>query len=333
MALPIIAAGAKLATTLDVSGGSDCGPIHLPLLLARGQVDGPRIAILGGVHGDEYEGIASAASIWRDLDPTELRGSVVVVSVSNPPAFEAGTRVSPIDGLNLARTFPGRHDGSATERIAHVIGTHVIRGCDFLFDLHAAGQHYAMPLLAGAYAAQNPLGDRCETAALAFGAPVYWAHPDIAPGRSLTAAVEAGIPNMYVECGGGGRVRPRDFAAYRSGVRRVLAHLGALPASDAPSPAPRLRLRSSGDLDTWLEVSQAGILVERVALLDNVTLGQTLGEVLNERGEVLETLTAPSAGVVIMARRTARVRPGDGAYMIALRDDSTINHRTGEATS
>jgi predicted deacylase len=325
--------GAKLATTLEVPGGSDHGPIALPLLLARGQADGPRIAILGGVHGDEYEGITAAGSIWRELDPSMLRGTVVVVSVSNPPAFEAGTRVSPIDGLNLARTFPGSPDGSATERIAHVIGTQVIRTCDFLFDLHSAGQHYAMPLMAGAYAAQSPLGARCEAAALAFGAPVYWAHPDIAPGRSLTVAVEAGIPNMYVECGGGGRVRPRDFAAYRDGVMRVLAHLGALPAVDGPSPAPRLRLRSTGDLDTWLQVSRAGILVEKVALLDPVKHGQPLGEVLDERGEVLETLTAPSDGVVIMARRTARVRPGDGAYMLALPEDATTNQPPGEPTS
>jgi predicted deacylase len=329
--IPSIASGTKLATTLEVAGGADRGPIHLPVLLARGQADGPRIAILGGVHGDEYEGIASAATIWRELDPTELRGSVTVVSVANPPAFEAGTRGSPIDGLNLARTFPGDPAGSATERIAHMIGTHVIRSCDFLFDLHSAGQHYAMPLLAGAYAAHNPLGDRCASAALAFGAPVYWAHPDVAPGRSLTVAVEAGIPNMYVECGGGGRVRPRDFAAYRHGARRVLAHLGALPPCDA-SPAPRLRLRSSGDLDTWLPVSQAGILVEKIELLEEVTQGQTLGEVLNEHGEVLETLAAPSDGVVIMARRTARVRPGDGAYMIALPDQSPTHH-SGEAPS
>jgi predicted deacylase len=79
VSVPTVAAGEKLATTLEVSGGSDCGPIHLPLLLARGPVDGPRIGILGGVHGDEYEGIASAATIWRELDPAVLRGTLVVV--------------------------------------------------------------------------------------------------------------------------------------------------------------------------------------------------------------------------------------------------------------
>jgi predicted deacylase len=306
----------KQSTTLHVPAGRDADAIELPLLIARGVPDGPRVAILGGVHGDEYEGIAAASAIWHDLDPDALRGTVRIVSVSNPPAFEAGTRTSPIDGLNLARIFPGRKDGSATERIAHTLAESIIRTSDFLIDLHSAGQHYAMPLLAGAYAATDDLGARCEAAALAFGAPVYWAHPDIAPGRSLSVALEAGVPNLYVECGGGGRVRPSDLRAYREGVRRVLAHLGAL-SPEPPSPAPRLRLRSSGDTDTWLAVSKPGILVERVAPLDCVRAGQPLGQVFDERGNLLETLAAPTDGIVIMARRTARERPGDGGYLLA----------------
>jgi predicted deacylase len=311
---PDIEPGTRLETTLDVSGD-----IQLPLLLLRGVEDGPRVAVLGGVHGDEYEGVVAAASIWHDTDPAALRGSLVVVPIANPPAFEAGQRTSPLDGLNLARIFPGSSTGSETERIAHSLSESIIKPADFLFDLHSAGQHYAMPLLAGAYAADNDLGRRCEAAALAFGAPVYWAHPDVAAGRSLSVAVEAGIPNLYVECGGGGRVRPTDLLAYRTGVRRVLVHLGALSADCSESPPPPgLHLRSTGDVDTWLAVSRAGILVERVALLDRVRAGQTLGDVLDERGHLLERIAAPFDGVVIMARRTARVRPGDGAYLVAL---------------
>lgn len=326
-ALESMARGSKASTSLAVPGreGGDGGAISLPLLLVRGAADGTRVAILGGVHGDEYEGIAAAAAVWRDTDAAALRGDLAIVSVSNPPAFEAGTRVSSIDGLNLARTFPGRADGTATERIAHAIGTRVIKGAGFLMDLHSAGQHYAMPLLAGSYVGESDLGRRCEAAALAFGAPTYWAHPEVAPGRSLSVAMDEGIPNLYAECGGGGRVRPHEHAAYRDGVRRVLAHLGMLPADGvSPPPAPSLRLRGTGDLDTWIEVTRAGILKERVALLDRVTRGQVLGEVVDERGEVLQTIEAPWDGVVVMARRTARVRPGDGSYMIALPDDGGL---------
>jgi len=295
--------------------------VDLPLLLARGQADGPHVVVLGGVHGDEYEGVAAAAAVWRDLDVTALRGQVSVVSVANPPAFGAGTRASPIDGGNLARTFPGAPHGSITERIAHCLSESLIRRADLLIDLHSAGQHYAMPLLCGSYAAADDLGRRCQAAALAFGAPVYWAHPDVSPGRSLSVALDAGIPCVYAECGGGGRVRPTDLHAYRLGVRRVLAHVGALPPMD-PAPAPGVRLRSTGDVDTALAVHHAGILVERTSILTRVRQDEVLGEVVDERGEILETLRSPREGIVVMARRTARVRPGDGAYLVALPDDS-----------
>jgi predicted deacylase len=310
----------KEATSLVVPGGADARPLELAVLVARGHADGPHVVVLGGVHGDEYEGVTAAAAVWRDLDVSALRGQVSVVSVANPPAFAAGLRTSPVDGVNLARTFPGSPDGSITERIAYQLSEALIRRADLLIDLHSAGQHYAMPLLCGGYSAANDLGRRCRAAAMAFGAPVYWAHPDVSPGRSLSVALDAGVTCIYAECGGGGRVRPADLHAYRLGVRRVLAHLGALPPLD-PAPAPEVRLRSTGDVDTALAVTQAGVLVEHTSILSRVEQDEVLGEVLDERGEILETLRSPCRGIVVMARRTALVCPGDGAYLIALEDD------------
>jgi predicted deacylase len=290
---------------------------ELPVLLARGRQSGPRIVVLGGVHGDEYEGITGASAAWRDIDPAALSGSLLIVPVANPPAYQAGTRTSPADGMNLARSFPGRPDGALTERIAHILAS-VIRQSDFLIDLHSAGQHYAMPLLCGGYAGDDALGRRCEAAALAFGAPVYWAHPTVAPGRSLSVAIDAGIPCVYAECGGGGRVRPEDLMAYRRGVRRILVHVGALPdaAGDGP-PVPPLRLQSAGDTDRALSVTKDGIFMGRASLLERIQAGQPLGDVLDPFGQVLETVTADTDGLVVMVRRTARVRAGDGVYLLA----------------
>ncbi|MDQ3702197.1 MAG: M14 family metallopeptidase, partial [Chloroflexota bacterium] len=217
---PLPARGAKRETSLTVPGGAaDGGTLTVPLLLAQGVHAGPRVAVLGGIHGDEYEGIAAAGAVWRDLSPENLRGSVAVVPVCNPLAYAAGARSTPQDGQNLARVFPGRPDGSPTEGIAHALSEAVIRQCDFLIDLHGAGQHYAMPLLCGIYVGPDALGQRCAAAALAFGAPVFWGHPEVAPGRSLSVALDAGIPCLYAECGGGGRVRPQHLQDYRAGVQ------------------------------------------------------------------------------------------------------------------
>ncbi len=300
---------------LGVPAGSDCPAFDLPVVEVRGDRPGPHVVVLGGVHGDEYEGRAAAALLPRDLDSRLGRGSVSVVPSANLPACEAGTRTSPTDQLNLARTFPGRPDGTVTERIAHVLST-LIGQADLLIDLHSAGQHYAMPLLCGSYVAADDLGRRCESAALAFGAPIFWGHPEIASGRSLSVALEAGIPCLYAECGGGGRVRPGDLTAYREGVARTLAHLEML-ASANPSPPPGLRLRSDGNVDLALSASCSGILLEQVGILDRVRGGDILGIVVDDLGNPLEALRAPSNGIIIMARRTARVRAGDGVYLLA----------------
>jgi predicted deacylase len=311
------APGSKAEAVLPIPGGADGPPAEVPLLLVRGRRDGPLVTILGGVHGDEYEGPLAAGALWAELDPQALRGRVLVAPVAHPAAFEAGTRVAPGDGLNLARVFPGREGGTATERLAAALSEAVIRPADLLLDLHSAGQHYAMPLLCGSYSGSDPLGERCRTAALAFGAPVYWAHPTVAPGRSLSVALEAGIPCLYAECGGGGRVRSGDVQAYLEGVRRVLAQAEALPPDAAAPPPPPLCLESGGDTDQAVPVRQNGLLLSRVVLLQQVRRGEPLGEVRDTRGGVLETVVAPGAGRVVMARRTARVRAGDGAYLLA----------------
>jgi predicted deacylase len=178
-----------------------------------------------------------------------------------------------------------------------------------------------MPFLAGAYAADDAFGQRCAAAALAFGAPVFWAHPEIAPGRSLSVAVDSGVVNLYVECGGGGRVRRGHYDAYRLGVLRVLGACGLLRPLPPPPP-PVLRLRSTGDLDTWLTAEVAGLLLEEVGLLDRVSAGDVLGTIVDPGdGSVLQRLEAPFDGVVVMLRRTAHVDVGDGLCMIALPED------------
>src|SRR6185437_5340429 len=132
------------------------------------------------------------------LSPDALGGRVKVVPVSNPLAFAARSRTSPPDGGNLARVFPGRADGSVTERIAHLLTREVIEGADLLVDLHSAGARYEMPVFAG-FVSDAPMGARSGEATAAFGAPMVWEHLGSGPGRSMSAAGELGVASIYVE--------------------------------------------------------------------------------------------------------------------------------------
>ena len=292
----------------------DVGEATVVIRELAGSAAGATVALLGGVHGDELEGIAAVRAIVAHLsaDPPQWSGRILAVAVANPPAHEAGTRTSPIDEGNLARSFPGRADGTVTERIADVLAQRVIRNADLLIDLHSAGLNYAMPFFAGF---SDPTGG---PAAHAFGAPLLWAHDQLNPGRSLTTASSYGVPSIYVEGGGGGSLRRSELLGYRDGVLRVLGRLGMLAAADVPAGSgPQRILRGGdGDVDSSVSASVSGWCVTAVRAGDQVRRGDLVAEILDGDGLPAEEISAPHDGTVMMLRRRAEVEPGIGIVML-----------------
>lgn len=302
----------KSRTWLDVAARADGGVWRLPLLRAVGATPGPRLAVLGAVHGDEYDGPEVIHRVFESLDPAALRGEVVMVPVCNVPAYEACARVSPVDGANLARVFPGKPDGTLTERIAHALTERVIRGADALIDVHSGGLAYTIPTLVGYTHGDAPLHRANRALAEAFGAPVIWAHPaPIPPGRSLSAADALGVPSIYTEAPGGGRVTADTLATFVRGAFNVMRHLGMLDGAPVAEPAPR-RLIGDGNLDQVTASPCAGHFRADVTPLQHVSAGQRLGVVYNLLGESLADVRAMRDGVVILLRTMHRVNAGDG---------------------
>ena len=118
-------------------------------MVVNGIQSGPVFSVSGGVHGDEYEGPLAIMDLFRQLKVEDLNGTFVGLVVANVPAFEAGTRCSPLDGLNLARIFPGNEYGSITEKIAFWMGDCLIRHSDYYIDLHSSGSDMEMPQMCG----------------------------------------------------------------------------------------------------------------------------------------------------------------------------------------
>ncbi|MDE0506079.1 MAG: M14 family metallopeptidase, partial [Candidatus Poribacteria bacterium] len=133
-----IPSGEKRLDWLEVASRADGGTWRLPLLYVGGASDGPILVVTGAVHGDEYEGVEAIPRIYEKVEPDVLHGTLAMVPVCNMPAYEAGTRNSPIDGLNLARVFPGDAHGTITRRIAYWLTHKLIKHAGFFIDLHSA---------------------------------------------------------------------------------------------------------------------------------------------------------------------------------------------------
>ncbi|MBX7214075.1 MAG: succinylglutamate desuccinylase/aspartoacylase family protein [Thermoflexales bacterium] len=305
-------AGTKERAWLDVAPRAGGGLWRLPLLRVSGAAPGPRLAVLGAVHGDEYDGPEVIHHVFEQVDAGALRGELLMVPVCNVAAYEAAQRLNPIDGANLARVFPGRPNGTLTERFAHAITEHVIRGSAALIDLHSAGLAYNLPTLGGYTHSDSALHRANRALAEAFDAPILWAHPaPIPPGRSLSAADALGVPSMYTEAAGGGRVSAETLARFTQGVFNVLRHLGMLAGAPQRAGQP-LRLIGDGNLDRVIDAPCAGHFRAEVRLLDHVRAGQRLGAIYDLTGALLTPVHADAPGVVILLRAMHRVHAGDG---------------------
>src|ERR1700761_9163748 len=95
-----------------------------PAFELKGAHDGPRLSLIGGIHGCEYSSIAAVIKVMRGLNAEELHGSITAVPVVSMDSFTRRSPfVVPADGKNLNRSFPGDPDGTYTDRLAHDILT------------------------------------------------------------------------------------------------------------------------------------------------------------------------------------------------------------------
>ncbi len=154
------------------TNSSAYGTVGIPITAVK-QGKGPTILITGGVHGDEYEGPIALSKLARRLTPSMVQGRVLLVPALNLPAALAGTRLSPMDGLNLNRVFPGEANGSITAMIAHYVSTVLIPMADIVVDIHSGGMTLEyLPTILMHELEDADWNRRARAALMAFGAPI-----------------------------------------------------------------------------------------------------------------------------------------------------------------
>jgi predicted deacylase len=286
--------------------------VTVPIEVLVGAAARPRVVAVAGIHGDEAAGVLALLDFWQTCEPGDLAGTVVLVPVANPTAFAAHARRSPVDGLDLNRTFPGRPDGTVSERLAYRLLHEVIAGADFLFTLHSWFATGSVVEYVEYPAGSSPLAVRSREAGVAAGFRRLRASGWPA-GALVPAANALGIPGLEAEIGGRGSATAADRAAYVERFRRLLHHLGLLPQrpdEDGPRPAPEFYGRAH------LTAPASGILELTARLGDYVERDTCLARILDLHGAPLAELRAPHAGLVAGVREFASVNAGE--HVIAL---------------
>lgn len=293
------------------------GRIRIPITVLRNG-EGPTALLTGGNHGDEYEGPIALARLARALDPARIAGRVIVLPAMNLPALKAGTRLSPIDGGNLNRLFPGRPDGTATEKIADYVARVLLPMADIVLDIHSGGKTLNFLPFAGVHALPDPeQRARCEAAMDAFGAPYGVVMREVdAAGMFDTTAEAMGKTFVTTELGGAGGATARTVAIAHAGALNLLRHAGILPGAPEGGPVRRLDM---SDPDGFVVAEEDGLLEPCVDLGEAVRPGDLVARVhrVDRPGSAPVEHRARAAGLLLGRHWPGRIAAGDSLAVIA----------------
>ncbi len=283
----------------------------LPMAVLNGVEDGPRVFVTAAVHGDELNGIATCRGLLDVLDPTTLRGTVIVVPIVNVLGVQIGSRYLP-DRRDLNRAFPGSLHGSMAARIARLLLDEVIVGSDVGIDLHTAANHRTnVPQVRIDTSDEVALG-----LATGFGAP-FVLDAKLRPGSLREIAAHHAVPVLTYEGGGPARFDEPAIDVATRGALRVLARLGMIDDAPAPAHEAPMVLHAS----RWMRADRGGILHLDVGSGDHVKAGQAMWTTVSPLGEERAVAEADEEGHVIGATTLPLVQPGQAIVHVALPGD------------
>jgi predicted deacylase len=303
--------GTSASGWIDVPDGSDPGT-RIPVTVVNGARPGPVLALVAGTHGSEYTSILALQSLRRRLDPAHMSGAVILVHMASPPTFYGRRIYYGPDGKNLNRVYPGRSDGSQSERIALALTREVIERSTHLADLHCGdGNESLRPYSYWMLSGRKDIDEASREMLLAFGLDhiVVDRSRPTDPAKSTytsTTATLRGKPAITVEVGGQGLTDAPSVQAQEAGSLSLIAHLGIMEA-------PSLRVEHP----VWLEptevvrASKTGLWRPVVEKMQSVAESTLLGRVVDPFGEVLQEIRAPFAGEVLYVVATPPVSEGE----------------------
>jgi predicted deacylase len=304
--------------SIEVPAGMDAGT-QIPITTISGARRGPVLALIAGNHGYEYPPVLALQELRSRIDPARLSGTVIMVHVANMPSFLGRTvYFSPVDGKNLNRVYPGRQDGTVSERIAFAITTQVIEKADYVLDLHCGdGNESLRPYVYQMITGDEKINDEISRLALAFGIDhiLIDRNRPTDPARSLycsTTAITRGKPALTIESGLLGRSDPESVQTIVDGVRGVLRELRML--DDGPAAVSRPVY-----LDPAAVVAspETGILYWHVAPDQTVTKGALLAHVTDFFGNRIAEVKSPLDGLVLYVVATPPISKGQPVACVA----------------
>ena len=286
--------------------------ITIPYSVIRGNSEGPIFCVTAGMDPTEYAGIGAALKLSREVKPQEVKGTLIVVHVSNIPGFWERKYVSSAAGEAIQ--FPGNPNGKLNERIGHTIFSNCVSKANYYMDLHGSDFHESMVPHAGFVIVGDERVDIQSEEMAKASLRDYVLTFDMrgmmkskeGQGSPQVMANLHGIPSALNEMGEGGQFSDSEITEYFDGIVNVMRHLGMLDGK--PRVNPNQKVLRSGYVP--FIVNQRGLFYSRVKPGAILEKGEVVGEVRDLHGETVETIRAGTKSVFLGGIHNPVVEPG-----------------------
>ncbi|MEP1934533.1 MAG: N(2)-acetyl-L-2,4-diaminobutanoate deacetylase DoeB [Roseibium sp.] len=294
------------------------GSVMIPITVIRNG-DGPTALLTGANHGDEYEGPIALFDLAMSLKASDISGRVIIIPALNYPAFRAGLRTSPIDRGNMNRSFPGKPDGSVTEKIANYLFTELLPLADIVVDFHSGGKTLDFVPFASAHVLDNKAQQAaCLAAVQAFNAPYTMMLLEIDNvGMYDTAVEDQGKVFVTTELGGGGTATAYSARIAKKGIRNVLKHAGILGGKIETGPTVMLDMPDS---DCFVFSEDDGMIEPLKDLGETVEKGEIVARIwpLERTGKSPNDYRANRSGILASRHFPGLIKAGDCLAVVAV---------------
>jgi len=308
------APGEKKSGYILVLAGDDCGEVNIPVTVINGIKEGPTLALIAGVHGYEYPPILALMRLAKKLDPAELSGKVIIVHVANVPSFLKRTiYYNPYDWKNQNRVFPGKMDGTSSERIAFQLTKEVIDRCDYLIDNHCGdGNEDLVQYLYCTETGDPELDEKTKGLAVSFNLKVIVHETgrtkDVTNSMYVSnTALLRGKPAISTEAGKLGRTDEEDVLTLLRGNYNILKHLNMIDGE------PELLFESVWVQEYTIIRSEQdeGLFFPLVSRGDHVQEGEQVGYLTDYFGNTIQKVVAPCDGIILYIIATPPMSRGE----------------------
>ncbi|PIU10857.1 hypothetical protein COT27_00950 [Candidatus Kuenenbacteria bacterium CG08_land_8_20_14_0_20_37_23] len=276
----------------------------------------PNILLISGIHGDEKTGAQVLEQLISEIGSQKIQGTINIIKVANPQAYQANQRLHPNDHKDLNRSFPSPGNNTPADNLASILGEFAISH-DLVVDLHTFPNQIS-PLI-GVLLSEGNEERRKESNELLkiINPDLIWfldvqATEPQKGGSICSLALKKNITAFGLEL-------PPDDLASQDQMKRVVEGLKAVLVKLSVIDH-QLPIKAAGKVPVYerqvYKSLDDGQFTPQKSILTRVNKNEIIGKITNQQTGQIKEIISPIDGVLLTVSRARAVKRGEKLFVL-----------------